>query len=129
LTRRYSWIGSESYHPAILLALLVYGYASGTSSSRKIEWVPYNSMAFRLLAAAHHPYHDTLTHFRKTFLLKMENWFVQGLALAQRIKLVKLGQISLDGTKIKANASKNKTLPYSHVEKLKAQLREEAMPV
>jgi transposase len=125
LTRRYSGSGSAAYHPAMLLALLVYGYASGTFSSRKIERATYDSVAFRFIAANHHPDHDTLAHFRKTFLVELEDLFVQVLALAKAMKLVKLGQISLDGTKIKANASKHKALSYGHIEKLEAQLREE----
>ncbi|MGZ4995975.1 MAG: IS1182 family transposase [Methylobacter sp.] len=125
LTRRYSGSGSAAYHPAMMLALLVYGYASGTFSSRKIERATYDSVAFRFIAANHHPDHDTLAHFRKTFLVEMEDVFVQVLSLAQAMKLVKLGQISLDGTKIKANASKHKALSHGHIEKLEAQLREE----
>jgi transposase len=125
LTRRYSGKGSAAYHPSMILALLVYGYASGTFSSRKIERATYDSVAFRFIAANHHPDHDTLAHFRKTFLVELEDLFVQVLALAQAMKLVKLGQISLDGTKIKANASKHKALSYGHIEKLEAQLRDE----
>jgi len=125
LTRRYSGSGSAAYHPAIMLALLVYGYASGTFSSRKIERATYDSVAFRFIAANHHPDHDTLAHFRKTFLVELEDLFVQVLSLAQAMKLVKLGQISLDGTKIKANASKHKALSHGHIEKREAQLREE----
>jgi len=109
----------------MMLALLVYGYASGTFSSRKIERATYDSVAFRFIAANHHPDHDTLAHFRKTFLVELEDLFVQVLALAQAMKLVKLGQISLDGTKIKANASKHKALSHGRIEKLEAQLREE----
>ncbi|WP_333876659.1 IS1182 family transposase [Methylobacter sp.] len=125
LTRRYSGSGSAAYQSAMMLALLVYGYASGTFSSRKIERATYDSVAFRFIAANHHPDHDTLAHFRKTFLVEMEDLFVQVLSLAQAMKLVKLGQISLDGTKIKANASKHKALSHGHIEKLEAQLREE----
>ncbi|HEY8096679.1 MAG TPA: IS1182 family transposase [Methylobacter sp.] len=125
LTGRYSGSGSAAYHPSMMLALLVYGYASGTFSSRKIEWATYDSVAFRFIAANHHPDHDTLAHFRKTFLVELEDLFVQVLALAQAMKLVKLGQISLDGTKIKANASKHKALSHGRIEKLEAQLREE----
>ena len=125
LTSRYSGGGSAAYHPALMLALLVYGYATGTFSSRKIERATYDSVAFRFIAANQHPDHDTLAHFRKTFLVELEDLFVQVLALAQTMKLVKLGQISLDGTKIKANASKHKALSYGHIEKLEAQLREE----
>ncbi|WAK00448.1 IS1182 family transposase [Methylobacter sp. YRD-M1] len=125
LTGHYSGRGSAAYHPALLLALLVYGYATGTFSSRKIERATYDSVAFRFIAANHHPDHDTLAHFRKTFLVELEDLFVQVLTLAQTMKLVKLGQISLDGTKIKANASKHKALSHGHIEKLEAQLREE----
>ncbi len=125
LTRRYSGSGSAAYHPAMMLALLVYGYASGTFSSRKIERATYDSVAFRFIAATHYPDHDTLAHFRKTFLVELEDLFVQVLTLAQAMKLVKLGQISLDGTKIKANASKHQALSYGHIEKLEAQLHDE----
>ncbi len=112
LTRRPTRCGSEAYHPALLLALLVYGYATGTFSSRKIERATQDSVAFRFIAANLHPDHDTLAHFRKTFLVELEDLFVQVLAFAQTMKLVKLGQISLDGTKIKANASKHKALSH-----------------
>jgi len=125
LTNRYSRSGSEAYHPALLLALLVYGYATGTFSSRKIERATYDSVAFRFIAANLHPDHDTLAHFRKSFLVELEDLFVQVLTYAQAMKLVKLGTISLDGTKLKANASKHKALSYGHIEKMEAQLRGE----
>jgi transposase len=125
LTSRYSRSGSEAYHPALMLALLVYGYATGTFSSRKIERATHDSVAFRFIAANLHPDHDTLANFRKTFLVELEDLFVQVLAYAQTMKLVKLGKISRDGTKIKANASKHKALSHGHIEKLEAQLREE----
>jgi len=133
LTRRYTGRGSSAHHPSVLLALLVYGYATGVFSSRKIERATFDSVAFRFLSADTHPDHDTIANFRKTFLVELEDLFVQVLGLAQTMKLVKLGQISLDGTKpvlseaegIKANASKHKALSYGHIEKLEAQLREE----
>jgi transposase len=125
LVGRYRGRGSAAHHPSVLLALLVYGYATGTFSSRKIERATYDSVAFRFLSADTHPDHDTLANFRKSFLVELEDLFVQVLSLAQAMKLVKLGQISLDGTKIKANASKHKALSYGHIEKVEAQLREE----
>lgn len=125
LTGRYSGSGSEAYHPSLMLALLVYGYATGTFSSRKIERATYDSVAFRFIAANYHPDHDTLAHFRKNFLVELEDLFVQVLTLAKTMKLLKLGQISLDGTKLKANASKHKALSHGHIEKLEVQLREE----
>ncbi len=125
LTSRYTQRGSEAYHPALLLALLVYGYATGTFSSRKIERATHDSVAFRFIAANLHPDHDTLAHFRKTFLVELEDLFVQVLTFAHTMKLVKLGTISLDGTKIKANASKHKALSHGHIEKREAQLHAE----
>ena len=99
LIRRYSGCGSSAYHPALMLALLVYGYATGVFSSRKIERATYDSVAFRFIAAEQHPDHDTLANFRKTFLVELEDLFVQVLSLAQAMKLVRLGTIALDGTK------------------------------
>ncbi|MDX8130469.1 IS1182 family transposase [Methylomonas sp. OY6] len=124
-TSRYQGRGSAAYHPSVLLALLVYGYATGVFSSRKIERATYDSVAFRFLSADTHPDHDTLAHFRKTFLIELEDLFVQVLSLSQAMKLVKLGQIALDGTKVKANASRHKALSHGHIEKLEAQLRDE----
>jgi transposase len=125
LIRGYSGCGSAAYHPALMLALLIYGYATGVFSSRKIERATYDSVAFRFIAADQHPDHDTLANFRKTFLVELEDLLVQVLTLAQAMKLVRLGQIALDGTKIKANASKHQALSHGHIEKLEAQLREE----
>ncbi len=124
LIGRYRGCGSAAHHPSVRLALLVYGYATGVFSSRKIERSTDDSVAFRFWSAETHPDHDTLANFRKTFLVELEDLFVQVLSLAQAMKLVKLGQISLDGTKIKANASKHKALSHGHIEKLEAQLRE-----
>jgi transposase len=84
LARRYSGKGSAAYHPSMILALLVYGYASGTFSSRKIKRATYDSVAFRFIAANHHPDHDTLAHFRKTFLVELEDLIVQVLTWLKR---------------------------------------------
>jgi transposase len=124
LTRRYSGNGSPAYHPALMLAWLVYGYATGVFSSRKSERATYESVAFRYIAAELHPDHDTLANFRKTFLVELEGLFVQILALAQAMQWVRLGKIALDGTKVKANAAKHKALSHGHILKLEAQLRE-----
>ena len=125
LTKRYSGRGSQAYHPSVMLSLLVYGYATGVFSSRKIERATYDSVAFRFIAAELHPDHDTLANFRKTFLVELEDLFIQVLSLAKAMKLVRLGKISLDATKNRANASKHKSLSHGHIEKLEAQLREE----
>lgn len=114
-----------AYHPAVLLALLVYGYATGVFSSRKLEKATYDSVPFRFIAAELHPDHDTLANFRKTFLVELEDLFVQVLTLAQAMKVVRLGTMALDGTQLKANASRHKALSHGHIEKLEAQLREE----
>lgn len=125
LTRQYAGRGSAAHHPAVLLSVLVYGYATGVFSSRKLERATYDSVAFRYLAANTHPDHDTLANFRRRFLPQLEALFVQVLMLAREMKLVKLGQIALDGSKIKANASKHKALSYEHAKKIEAQLQEE----
>ena len=125
LTGAYAGRGSAAHHPSVLLGLLVYGYATGVFSSRKIERATYDSVAFRYIAANTHPDHDTLVKFRKQFLVELEDLFVQVLSLAQAMKLVRLGQIALDGSKVQANASKHKALSHGHIEKIEAQLREE----
>lgn len=125
LTRCYAGRGSAAHHPAVLLGLLAHGYATGVFSSRKIERSTYDSVAFRYLAANTHPDHDTLAKFRKQFLSELEDLFVQVLSLAQAMDLARLGQIALDGSKIKANASKHKALSHGHIETIEARLREE----
>jgi transposase len=125
LTSGYGGRGSAAHHPSVLLGLLVYGYATGVFSNRKIERATYDSVAFRYIAANTHPDHDTLAKLRKQFLTELEDLFVQVLSLAQVMKLVRLGQLALDGSKVKANASKHKALSHGHIEKIEAQLREE----
>ena len=125
LVKQYAGRGSAAHHPAVLLGLLVYGYASGVHSSRKIERATYDSVAFRFVAANTHPDHDTLATFRRRFLKEVEALFVQVLVLAREMKLLKLGHIALDGTKVKANASKHRALSWAHASKIEAQLRQE----
>jgi len=125
LTRQYAGRGSQAHHPAVLLNLLIYGYATGVFSSRKIERATHDSIAFRYLAANTHPDHDTIAAFRRRFLPQFEALFVQVLLLAREMKLMKLGRIALDGTKVKANASKHKALSYAHANKIEAQLKAE----
>ncbi|MGP9659702.1 IS1182 family transposase [Halomonas sp. AOP31-B1-25] len=125
LTRQYAGRGSRAHHPAVLLSLLIYGYATGVFSSRKIERATHDSIAFRYLAANTHPDHDTIATFRRRFLPQVEALFVQVLLLAREMNLVKLGRIALDGTKVKANASKHKALSYAHANKIEAQLKAE----
>jgi len=125
LTRQYAGRGSAAHHPAVLLGLLIYGYANGVHSSRKIERATYDSVAFRYVAANTHPDHDTLATFRRRFLKEIESLFVQVLVLAREMKLLKLGHIALDGTKIDANASKHKALSWGYANKIEGQLRQE----
>lgn len=125
LVKQYAGRGSAAHHPGVLLGLLIYGYASGVHSSRKIERATYDSVAFRYVAANTHPDHDTLATFRRRFLKEIEALFVQVLVLAREMKLLKLGHIALDGTKIGANASKHKALSWAHANKIEAQLRRE----
>ena len=125
LTRQYAGRGSKAYHPATLLAILVYGYATGVFSSRKLERATYDSVAFRYISAGSHPDHDTLATFRRRFLGELESLFVQVLELAQEMKLLKLGTVCLDGTKVHANASRHSALSHGHIEKLEVQLKAE----
>ena len=122
---QYSGQGKDAYDPKVLLALLFYGYATGVFSSRKIERATYDSVAFRFLSANTHPDHDTIANFRKRFLGELKDMFLQILGIAQEMGILKVGKVSLDGTKIKANASKHKALSYAHAIKLQEQLEEE----
>jgi transposase len=125
LARAYAGRGSAAYHPEVMLGLLVYGYATGVFSSRKIERATYDSVAFRYLSAGSHPDHDTLATFRRRFLDELAGVFVQVLELAREMKLLKLGTVCLDGTKIHANASRHSALSHGHIEKLEVQLKAE----
>jgi len=125
LTRQYRGAGSAAYHPAVMLGLLVYGYATGVYSSRRIEAATRDSIAFRYIAANTQPDHDSLCTFRKRFLKEIEALFVQVLCIARQMKLLKLGTIALDGTKIHANASRHSALSYGHAQKIEAQLEAE----
>lgn len=121
----YRGSGSASYHPSMLLGLLVYGYATGVFTSRKLERATYDSVAFRFIAANDHPDHDTIATFRRRFLKEIEALFVQVLSLAREMGMLKMGTVALDGTKIHANASRHSALSYEHAGKIEAQLKAE----
>ncbi|MBI3242827.1 MAG: transposase [Chloroflexi bacterium] len=125
LYARYAPVGGEAFAPDILLALLFYGYATGVFSSRKIEKATYESLPFRFIAGNWHPDHDTLANFRKTFLVEIQELFVQILLLAQAAQVLKLGNLSLDGSKIHADASKSQAVSYKRLLELEVQLRQE----
>ena len=122
MERAYGTSGSAPFHPALLLSILVYGYATGVFSSRKLENATYDSVAFRFVAADEHPDHDTLNTFRKRFLKEIEVLMVQVLMIARTLGVLNLGNIALDGSKLKANASKHSALSYGHIRKLEEQL-------
>jgi transposase len=125
LKASYSGRGSQPYNPEMLVALLFYGYSTGVFSSRKLERSTYDSVAFRYIAANSHPDHDTIASFRRRFLPELKGLFVKILMIAHEMDVLKLGAVSLDGTKVKANASKHKALSYEHANKLEAQIKAE----
>ena len=113
MSKSYRGSGSASYHPAVLLSLLVYGCATGVFSSRKLERATYDSVAFRFIAA---------NTFRRRFLKEIEALFVKVLLLAREMGVLKMGTVALDGTKIHANASRHSALSYEHAGKIETQL-------
>jgi transposase len=121
----YSRGGKPAYHPAMLLALLIYGYATGVHSSRKIERATYDSVAFRYIAGNQHPDHDTIAAFRRRFGAQVKAVFMQVLQIARANQLTRFGTVSLDGTKISANASRHSALSYGHASRIEAQLQAE----
>ena len=123
--RQYAPVGGEAIAPEILLGLLFYGYATGVFSSRKIEKATYDSIPFRYVAGGLHPDHDTIAHFRKTFLAEIQELFVQILLVAQASGVLKLGNLSLDGSKIHADASKSHAVSYGRLVELEGELKRE----
>ena len=122
---RYADRGGEAISPEILLGLLFYGYASGLFSSRKIEKATYESIPFRYVAGGLHPDHDTIANFRKIFLEEIKELFVQILLVAEAAGVLQLGNISLDGSKIHADASKSHAVSYGRLVELEADLQRE----
>jgi len=125
LYARYGTRGGEPFAPELLLGLLFYGYATGVFSARMIEKATYESLPFRFLAGDLPPDHDTIAHFRKMFLPEVKDLFVQILLLAQAADVLKLGNISLDGTKLHADASKSHAVSYQRLLELEHQWRAE----
>jgi transposase len=122
---RYGSRGGEPYAPEILIGLVFYGYATGVFSSRKIECATYESAPFRFIAGNLHPDHDTLASFRKTFLSELKAFFVEILLIAQMVGVLQLGRISLDGSKLHADASKANAVSYKRLLEIKAKLEAE----
>ena len=126
MTADYRGSGEASYHPSVLPGLLVYGYATGVFSSRKLERATDDPVAFRCIAANQHPDHDTIATFRRRFLKQIEALFVQVLVMAREMGVLKLGTVALDGTKIPADASRHSALSYERAGQIEMHLREEA---
>lgn len=121
----YGKTGGVAYAPEMMLGLLFYGYATGVFSSRKLEKASYDSVAFRFICGNHHPDHDSIANFRKRFLDALKKLFVQILIFGKELGFVKIGNVNIDGTKVKANASKHHAMSYDRIKKLEVQLQEE----
>ena len=122
---QYGEGGGEPYDPRVLLGLLFYGYATGVFSSRQIEEKTYSSIPFYFIAGGLHPDHDTINTFRQDFLVDLKELFVQILLIAQAAAVLELGNITLDGSKIHADASKSKAVSYQRLLELDRQLQAE----
>jgi transposase len=122
---QYGELGAPPYAPEVLLGLLVYGYATGVFSTRKIERATYEVLPFRYIAGDMHPDHDTLAQFRQQFLGEVKDVFVQVLLIAQELGHLTLGHVSLDGSKIHADASKSKAVSYQRLLEIEAFLQRE----
>src|SRR5882757_3925577 len=107
--------GRPPYHPVMMVKLLVYGYCIGRVSSRKLEQATYEEVAFRVLACNQHPDHDSIAEFRRRHLQELAGLFVQVLKMCERAGLVKLGHVAIDGSKVRANASKHKAMSYGRM--------------
>ena len=114
--------GGPPYHPRMMVKVLLYGYCVGVASSRRIAQRLHEDIAFRVLAANHTPVFHTISDFRKDNLDALSGLFLQVLALCQRAGLVKLGHVALDGTKVRANASRHKAMSYGRMKEKEAQL-------
>src|ERR1017187_1326975 len=117
--------GMSAYAPAMMVRALLYGYATGVYSLRKIQTKTYDDVAFRFLSADEHPDHSTLAEFRKRHLMALAGLFMQALQLCAKAGLVKLGHVAIDGTKIKANASKHKAMSYGRMSETEHRLQQE----
>jgi transposase len=114
---------NQPFHPAMMVKVLIYGYACGVFSSRKIASKLHEDVAFRVLAAGNFPAHRTIRDFRAFHLKELSELFVQVVRLAREMGLVKLGTIAVDGTKVKANASRHKAMSWGHMLKAEAELK------
>jgi transposase len=116
---------NQPYDPAMLIKVLVYGYGTGVFSSRKMARKLYEDVAFRMLGAGNFPSHRTICDFRLRHLPELKELFVQVVGVAKELGLVKLGTLALDGTKVKANASKHKAMSYGRIKEQEQRLKQE----
>lgn len=121
--------GYPPYDPRLMLKLLIYGYATGTVSSRKLEQATYRDVAVRMLCADQHPDYRSIARFRRRHLEALSDLFVQALRLCKKAGLVKLGTLAIDGTKLRANASRHKAMCYERMGKAEAQLEAEIQAI
>ena len=117
--------GSAQYHPRTMLALLIYCYANGIFGSRRIERATYRDIGVRYVAANCHPDHDTICTFRRNNFDAVTAAFLEVLLLAKELKLLRVGTVSVDGTKVDANANKRNSIRYDRAGELREQLRVE----
>lgn len=125
IEERYSDLGRDAYHPRLLLKLLLYGYATGTRSSRAIAKACREVVVFMWLAAGQTPDFRTISDFRKNHLAAIQDLFVQVVRLCKELGLVKVGHWSIDGTKVKANAGRDNSVSKETIEGELTKLREE----
>jgi transposase len=125
ITRKYRDVGGKYFNPKILLGLIIYGYSTGVFSSRKIEIATYESVAFRFISGDLHPDHDTIASFRKNYLPEIKVIFKQIVIISKELGFTKFGNLSIDGTKEKANASKHKAMSYKRAKELEEQFSKE----
>lgn len=121
----YSFRGSDPFDPKLLMGLLFYGYSTGMFSSRKLEKATYESIPLMFISGGLHPDHATINDFRKRFFTQIEDCFTEILLIAEEVGILKLGNIHLDGTKIKANASKHKAMSFKRINEREEAIRTE----
>lgn len=117
MANQYSGRGSKPWPPGMMVSLLFYGYATGIFSSRKLERASHDSLAFRYICASSHPDHDSIATFRRRFAKPLAACFLQILLIASNMGVLKLGTVSVDGTKVKATANRNRALSWKHANK------------
>ncbi len=125
IEKKYAPRGGTPYNPRMMLSLLFYGYATGIFSSRKLEKATHDRIDFRYITCNLHPDHDTINEFRRRFLDDLKPLFTQILLMARELGMLKVGNVAIDGTKIKANASKHKAVSYKHACKIEKMLEQE----